>query len=73
MILFSTAKEPSRQEPVWKELLDLLSQKRLSPVVYDKQYNGLEEIAGGLDDLEKRRTWGKAVVKLRDDAATAKL
>ena len=44
----------------------LFSERKLVPAVFDKVYDGLEEVAQGLDDLEKRRTWGKAVVRVRD-------
>ena len=33
----------------------------------------LERVADGLAALEKRKTWGKAVVRVREDDATAKL
>jgi NADPH:quinone reductase len=43
--------------------------------VYEKVYP-LEALVTGLDDLEQRRTWGKAVARIRPDdrgAAKAKL
>ena len=42
----------------------------LVPAVYDKVYQGLESIPEGLKDLEMRKTWGKAVVRVRDDDET---
>jgi NADPH2:quinone reductase len=62
----STENEPSQQLHVWGELMRLFSERKLVPSVFDKVYDGLEEVAQGLDDLEKRRTWGKAVVRVRD-------
>jgi len=41
-------------------------------VVYSEVWP-LERVADGLVALEKRRTWGKAVVRVREDDATAKL
>jgi NADPH2:quinone reductase len=61
-----TENEPSQQLQVWGELMRLFSERKLVPAVFDKVYDGLEEVARGLDDLEKRRTWGKAVVRVRD-------
>lgn len=63
-------KEPSRQIEVWQTLLSLFESGKLVPAVFDKVYDGLEEISFGLDDLEKRRTWGKAVVRVKKDSGT---
>ncbi len=35
--------------------------------MYDNVYDGVEEIQQGLKDLEERKTWGKAVVRIRKD------
>jgi NADPH2:quinone reductase len=47
------------------ELMNLFNEKKLVPAVFDKVYDGVEAVAEGLDDLEKRRTWGKAIVRVR--------
>jgi NADPH2:quinone reductase len=57
--------EPARAVQVWKELLALMGSNRVRPVVFDKIYT-LDTLVQGLDDLEKRRTWGKAVVRVQD-------
>ena len=43
----------------------LFKEKKLDPAVFDKVYDGLEYVSEGLDDLEKRKTWGKAIVRVR--------
>lgn len=58
-------KEPPHVKTVWHDLLALFSSKKLVPLVYDKVYDGLDAIAEGLHDLETRKTWGKAVVRVR--------
>ncbi|KAI0058587.1 alcohol dehydrogenase [Artomyces pyxidatus] len=58
-------KNPSRAVEVWKELLELLSSGRVIPVVYTETYT-LDTLVKGLDDLEKRKTWGKAIVRIRE-------
>ncbi|EIN11815.1 NAD(P)-binding protein [Punctularia strigosozonata HHB-11173 SS5] len=58
--------ETSRPPVVWKELLDLFQSGKCSPVVYDKVYP-LEDLVSGLNDLEQRRTWGKAIARVRPD------
>jgi NADPH2:quinone reductase len=50
-----------------------LSAGQLVPAVFEPIYEGLESVARGLGDLEGRRTWGKGVVRIRqDDEAQAK-
>jgi NADPH2:quinone reductase len=50
----------------------LIESGKLRPVVYSEIWP-LERVADGLVALEKRKTWGKAVVRVREDDATAKL
>ncbi|OJA08663.1 hypothetical protein AZE42_01165 [Rhizopogon vesiculosus] len=59
-------KEPSRIPVVWKELMELFASGRIKPVVYDKIFS-LNEVPIGLDALEKRETWGKVIVRIKDE------
>jgi len=59
-------KEPSRVPVVWKELLDLFASGAVKPVVYTQTWP-LEQIASGLEAIEKRQTWGKAVVRVKEE------
>lgn len=43
----------------------MLTTKRVTPVVYTQTYT-LDTVVQGLDDLEQRKTWGKAIVRVRD-------
>ncbi|KAG2150582.1 hypothetical protein DEU56DRAFT_869378 [Suillus clintonianus] len=61
-----THKEPSRIAIVWEELLRLFASGRMKPILYDKIFS-LDEVVVGLDALEKRRTWGKAIVRIKDE------
>lgn len=63
---------PKRVGETWTELLELLASGRLKPVVYSGSYT-LETLTQGLQDLEDRRTWGKAVVRVREPAVKGKL
>jgi len=65
-------KEPEHIPSVWKGLLDLLTTGRVKPVVYSETYP-LEKIAEGLRAIEERKTWGKAVVRIRDEGIKARL
>ncbi|KIJ18751.1 hypothetical protein PAXINDRAFT_161556 [Paxillus involutus ATCC 200175] len=69
-----TRKEPSRIPVVWEELLALFASGRVKPMTYSTVYP-LESAMSGLGALERRETWGKAVVHVRDEdrKAVAKL
>lgn len=49
----------------------LIESGKLKAVVYSEVWP-LERVADGLAALEQRKTWGKAVVRVREDT-TAKL
>ena len=53
-------------------LHSLIESGKLKAVVYPEVWP-LERVADGLVALEKRKTWGKAVVRVREDDITAKL
>ncbi|KAH9023915.1 NAD-P-binding protein [Lactarius pseudohatsudake] len=63
---------PEHVSETWRELLELLASGRLKPVVYSVEYT-LETLTQGLQDLENRKTWGKAVVRVREPAIKGKL
>jgi len=64
-------KEPARVPVVWKALFDLFASRRVRPVVYP-DVHPLEKIAEGLGALERRETWGKAVVRVKDETQSEK-
>ncbi|CDO77707.1 hypothetical protein BN946_scf184969.g58 [Trametes cinnabarina] len=57
--------EPTRVPVVWRSLLDLFSSGRAKPIVYPETFP-LERLADGLQAIEKRKTWGKVIVHVRD-------
>jgi NADPH2:quinone reductase len=65
-------KSPKRFAEVWQELLALFASGKLKPILFTGEYT-LDTVAKGLDDLEHRRTWGKAVVRVREPPAPGKL
>ncbi|KAI0259110.1 NAD-P-binding protein [Gloeopeniophorella convolvens] len=67
-----TSKGPRRFAEVWQELLALLASGKLKPVLFSGEYT-LDTLGKGLDDLEHRRTWGKAVVRVREQPQPGKL
>lgn len=44
----------------------LLASGRVKPVIYDRIFS-LKEVTIGLDALEKRETWGKVIVRIKDE------
>lgn len=59
-------KEASRIPEVWDALLGLFSSGRVKPVIYSRIYP-LEKAMEGLLALERRETWGKVIVRLREE------
>jgi NADPH2:quinone reductase len=43
-----------------------LQSKKVTPVTFEPIYEGLGQVSRGLSDLEGRKTWGKAVIRVRD-------
>lgn len=53
-------------------MFSLVSSGRVTPpVIYEKVYS-LETIPDGLRALENRETWGKAIVRIRDEMPVTK-
>jgi len=63
--------EPGHVPSVWKALLDLFASGKAKPVIYSEIYP-LEKLTDGLAALERRETWGKAIVRVRDEKSTEK-
>lgn len=51
----------------WNALLEMFEKKIIKPTVFTKVYDGLEALPEGLRDLQDRKTWGKAVCRIRPD------
>jgi len=66
-----TIKEPEHVSVVWKALLGLFASRRIQPVVYSEIYP-LEKVAEGLGALERRETWGKAVIRVKEEITSSK-
>ena len=52
--------------PLLTRTFRLLASGRAKPVVYTEVFP-LERVADGLHLLEQRKTWGKVVVRVRDE------
>ncbi|TDL26269.1 alcohol dehydrogenase [Rickenella mellea] len=62
--------EPQHIPIVWKALIELFESDRVKPVTYSEVFP-LENLAAGLDAIEKRKTWGKAIVRIREEDGSA--
>lgn len=63
---------PKQLEEIWAGYLEMLSSGKLKPILYGK-YEGLEDVGRALQDLEKRKVYGKVVVKVADVPSIGKL
>lgn len=50
-------------------LLQMLGEGQLKPAVYQQRYT-LDNLAQALDDLANRRTYGKAVLTIKDSKSS---
>ncbi|KAK0529090.1 hypothetical protein OC834_000453 [Tilletia horrida] len=59
--------EPDKAFETWGALLDWFGSGEIKPVIFDPIYEGLESVPRALGDLAQRKTWGKAVVRIRKE------
>jgi NADPH2:quinone reductase len=59
-------KDPPAAFKVQNAVFKLLDSKKVTPVTFEPVYEGLDKVSQGLQDLEGRKTWGKAVIRVRD-------
>ncbi|CAG7850517.1 SubName: Full=Related to quinone reductase {ECO:0000313/EMBL:CCA67581.1} [Serendipita indica DSM 11827] len=64
--------DKGRQKEVWADLFALLESGSIQPVVYDEQFT-LEQVSEALVALEQRKTWGKAILTVREEDGQARL
>lgn len=64
--------EPDRIPVVWNDLLNLFKSGKAKPVIYERSYT-LDNLADGLRDIEKRKTWGKAIIRIKEEIPKSKL
>ncbi|WVR07176.1 hypothetical protein IAU60_004217 [Kwoniella sp. DSM 27419] len=69
----TAVKDPAAVHRIFKAVLELLATGKVKQVLYNKPYVGLDKVSEGLKDIEDRKVWGKAVVRIREDTERAKL
>ncbi|KAM0750825.1 NAD(P)-binding protein [Meredithblackwellia eburnea MCA 4105] len=58
--------EPQAIPVVWDALLKLFAERKLRGAVFDKVYQGLDQVPEALRALGARETWGKVIVRVRN-------
>ncbi|KNE69297.1 hypothetical protein AMAG_19899 [Allomyces macrogynus ATCC 38327] len=59
--------EPAQVPKVWSALLPWLGEGKLKPVVFERVFNGLDEVKEALTVLGSRGSYGKVVVSLANE------
>lgn len=63
----TAVKDAPRYKYVLEQVLGHIARGELVPLVYQPVYEGLDKVPQGLVDIEGRKTWGKAVVQVKDE------
>jgi NADPH2:quinone reductase len=58
--------EPPRVAEVFKEIMDLIASGRVKPIIYEEIFP-LDKVGQGLDAISARRTWGKPVLRIKEE------
>ncbi len=40
----------------------------IRPVIYPETYRGLEEVPRAMDDMQSKKVWGRAILRIDEDA-----
>ncbi|KAG9236455.1 quinone oxidoreductase [Amylocarpus encephaloides] len=56
-------RDPTENIEIWRSLEVMVRDGKVKPVVFDRQYKGLESVVPALKDLSERKVWGKAVIQ----------
>ncbi|KAJ6625624.1 hypothetical protein B0H10DRAFT_1782956 [Mycena sp. CBHHK59/15] len=65
-------REPGHMPSVYKDFFSLLNSGRVSPPVVYKEIYPLEKLSDGLHALENRQTWGKVIVRVKEETPVQK-
>lgn len=58
---------PQRTKDVWDGFMSLVDSRKIQPIIY-KEYRGLESVPEALEDAKNHKAWGRAVLKINEDA-----
>jgi NADPH:quinone reductase-like Zn-dependent oxidoreductase len=60
--------DPQRTKDVWDGFMKLVEGGRIEPVIYQEKYVGLESVPRALEDAKTHKTWGRAVLRINEEA-----
>jgi NADPH:quinone reductase-like Zn-dependent oxidoreductase len=60
--------DPQRTRDVWDGFMRLVEQGSIQPVIYKEDYRGLESVSKALEDARLHKPWGRAVLRIGEDA-----
>lgn len=48
--------------------MKMVDEGKIQPVIYREKYIGLESVSRALEDAQKHIAWGRAIVRINQDA-----
>ena len=48
--------------------MGLVNDGKIKPIIYREEYRGLEAVPKALEDAKHHRTWGRAVLRIDENA-----
>ncbi|KAH7402464.1 zeta-crystallin [Pyrenochaeta sp. MPI-SDFR-AT-0127] len=63
-------RDPQRPKDVWDGFMKVVEAGKIQPVIYKEEYKGLSAVPRALDDAGKHRAWGRAVLRINEEAET---
>jgi NADPH:quinone reductase-like Zn-dependent oxidoreductase len=61
-------RDPQRTRDVWDGFMKLVEEGQIRPVIYNKDYMGLDSVPEALEDAKSHRAWGRAVLRIDEEA-----
>jgi len=61
-------RDPQRTKDVWDGFMRLVAEGRIEPVIYKEDYVGLQSVPKALEDAKTRKAWGRAVLRINEEA-----
>lgn len=60
-------RDPQRTKDAWEGFMKLVEQGSIRPVIYKKNYIGLESVSKALEDAKTHKSWGRAVLSIDEE------
>ena len=57
-----------RTQDVWNGFMKLVDSGSIRPIIYKEEYMGLEAIPRALGDLRTHKAWGRAILRINEEA-----